>query len=492
MRTWTAAVVVATGALVAGSSAQAETISFTGSGGAVPDGNAAGASFDISVPDTRVIGATGNNVTLTLIDVSTPATGWMDPFGGLVEFAATLEHVGAGAPEFVFANVLNGGDYVCFAGLHGTYTFRSGEPTTLRSQCGNTGIGTQPALIAPGTYLTTAADDTTDSGLSAAWNGHSAAGTWRLHIGDTNIITNPDQFVLNSTWTWRLDFELQPADLSLQASDSADPVTVGDAFAYTLTVTNNGPNRAAGPATVTDTLPASVSYDDAASDPQCNPGPARTVTCAVGALAAGASKTLRIAVRATAAGTATNTATVTGAEPDTAPADNTATEQTTIKTPVAATIPPPTIPTPAPAALVARCNGRQPAIVAEAGRITRGTPGRDVILGSTGRDRIRSGGGNDLICTRGGNDMINSGSGRDQIATGGGRDRVDAGAGNDRIDPGSGRDRITAGPGNDRLALAGNARDDADCGAGKRDRSRADRTDRLRNCEIVRRVRGGR
>jgi uncharacterized repeat protein (TIGR01451 family) len=489
MRTWTAAVVVAAAALGAGATAQAETISFTGSGGPVPDNNASGASFDIVVPDMRMIRAAGDNVTLTLVDVSTPANGWIHPFGGLVDFSATLEHVGSGAPQSVFANVLNGGGFICVAGLNGTYTFRSGEPTTLRSQCGNGGVGTQPALIHPGTYLSTAGDDVTDSGLSAAWNGQVASGTWRLHVRDININTGANQFVLNTDWSWRLDIELEPADLSLRKSDSADPVTVGDSFTYALTVSNDGPNPTTRPTTVTDTLPAAVSYNDAASDPRCGEGPSGTVTCTVGALAAGASETLRIAVNATAAGTATNTATVTGPDTDPTPNDNTATEQTTILTRAATTAPPTTI-TPAPR--VPRCQGRQPAIVAQAGQVTRGTPGNDVIVGSTGRDLIRTGAGDDLICTRGGNDTINSGPGNDQISAGAGRDRINAGSGNDRINPGADRDRIDAGSGNDRLALAGKARDRADCGPGRRDRSGADPADRLSNCELVRRLRGGR
>jgi len=205
-----ALLVVATMAVLPGA-AVAATISFTGTGGAVPDGNGAGASFDIVIPDSRLIRATGNNVTLTLVDVSTPSSGWFTPFGGLVDFATTLEHVGQGAPRSAFANVLNTNNFICIAGLNGTYTFRSGEPTTLRSQCGTGDVFSQPALIAPGTYRTTAPDDTTDSGLSSAWNTQPAAGTWRLHISDTNINTDPGQFVMNTTWSWRLDIEVAGA-----------------------------------------------------------------------------------------------------------------------------------------------------------------------------------------------------------------------------------------------------------------------------------------
>ena len=52
----------------------AAVISFTGSGGAVPDGSATGATFDIPISDPRLIAASGNNVTLTLIGVDTTQT----------------------------------------------------------------------------------------------------------------------------------------------------------------------------------------------------------------------------------------------------------------------------------------------------------------------------------------------------------------------------------------------------------------------------------
>lgn len=208
-----AALVMAMAGLAVPGSVQAKppgkgptTLSFTGSGGAVPDGNAAGASFDIPISDRRLIAPSGNNVTLTLIGVSTKAS--FRPYGGLVDFTVTLEHVGGGSPQYAFANVLNSGTFICIAGLNGTYTFRSGEPTTLRSQCGTGGVSSQPPLIPPGTYRTTAPDDVTDSNLSSAWNSQSVAGTWRLHVTDTNVNTSPGRFVLNTTWTWRLDIQV--------------------------------------------------------------------------------------------------------------------------------------------------------------------------------------------------------------------------------------------------------------------------------------------
>ena len=190
----------------------AVVISFTGSGGAVPDGSATGATFDIPISDPRLIAASGNNVTLTLIGVDTTQTagGAFTGFGGLVDFTATLEHVGFGDPQFVFDRVLNLQGLICIAGLEGTYTFQSGAPIPLQSQCaGNVGPPSpQPMVIPPGTYRATLPDDVTDSNLSSFWNGQPVAGTWRLFISDQNVNTGPGQFVMNTTWTWQLDIEV--------------------------------------------------------------------------------------------------------------------------------------------------------------------------------------------------------------------------------------------------------------------------------------------
>lgn len=211
------AILAVTIALMSAASAQAETISYTGSGGAVPDVDGTGASFDIAIPDSRAILATGDNVSLTLADVSTPADDWYSPFGGLVDFAVTLERVGSGVPVPVFINVLDQWTTICTAGLDGTYTFRSNEPNTLQAQCGSD-------AIPPGTYLATEGDDVTDSGLSSAWNGQSAAGTWRLKITDTNINTDPGQFVFDSDWTWKLDIEVE--DPIVSVDPPAPPVAL--------------------------------------------------------------------------------------------------------------------------------------------------------------------------------------------------------------------------------------------------------------------------
>ncbi len=51
------------------------------------------------------------------------------------------------------------------------------------------------------------------------------------------------------------------ADLVIVKTDSADPVTPGQAFTYTITVTNNGPSDSAT-VQVSDTVPAAVHRDE--------------------------------------------------------------------------------------------------------------------------------------------------------------------------------------------------------------------------------------
>ncbi len=120
------------------------------------------------------------------------------------------------------------------------------------------------------------------------------------------------------------------ADLGILKLDSPDPVRAGETLTYTLVVTNRGPNDATG-VTVTDPLPAGVSFVSAApSQGAC--GGAATVACALGGLGAGNSATVSIvvAVSAAAVPSVTNTATVAANEPDPNPGDDVATAPTTV------------------------------------------------------------------------------------------------------------------------------------------------------------------
>lgn len=110
-------------------------------------------------------------------------------------------------------------------------------------------------------------------------------------------------------------------DLALAKTVNLPVVLLGDNAVFTLTVTNDGPSPATG-VTVTDTLPAGLTFVSATPTQGSCSGSA-TVTCVLGTLAPAGTATVTIAAGGI-AGSYTNTATVTGAELDPAPGDNTA------------------------------------------------------------------------------------------------------------------------------------------------------------------------
>jgi uncharacterized repeat protein (TIGR01451 family) len=93
--------------------------------------------------------------------------------------------------------------------------------------------------------------------------------------------------------------------LSKTAPATARP---GSTFTYTITVGNKGPGNSTG-TTVTDQLPANTTLQGAGS---CtSSGTPAKVTCDLGTIAAGSSKTVTIAVSVSKTGSVTNTASVT-------------------------------------------------------------------------------------------------------------------------------------------------------------------------------------
>jgi uncharacterized repeat protein (TIGR01451 family) len=136
-------------------------------------------------------------------------------------------------------------------------------------------------------------------------------------------------------------FEFEPApvvndaDLSIEKSDSPDPVVAGEELVYTIEVENDGPHIALD-VQVTDTLPAEVTYlsDTGGCDATALP----VLTCALGTIASGGSQTFTITVRVNAdtvyvAGgptTITNTATVDAVANDPDPGNDTASEDTDV------------------------------------------------------------------------------------------------------------------------------------------------------------------
>lgn len=119
------------------------------------------------------------------------------------------------------------------------------------------------------------------------------------------------------------------------AMSSGGTFSPGQYVTYTMVVTNYGPNADPGPITITDTLPAGLTYVGGSAGWTCNAA-GQTVTCTqAGGLAASAttSLTLTATVDAGASGNVTNSATVGGQTNDASLGNNTASKTDTIFVP---------------------------------------------------------------------------------------------------------------------------------------------------------------
>jgi uncharacterized repeat protein (TIGR01451 family) len=126
------------------------------------------------------------------------------------------------------------------------------------------------------------------------------------------------------------------ADLRIAKSDSSDPVVAGRNLIYTIDVTNDGPADARG-VIVSDTLPSGVTYVADTGSCAQGPGPGM-LTCYLGDLRSGATRTFTVTVRVAAdlvysSGgpvTMSNAVSVDSDQDDPAPANNADSESTQV------------------------------------------------------------------------------------------------------------------------------------------------------------------
>lgn len=104
------------------------------------------------------------------------------------------------------------------------------------------------------------------------------------------------------------------ADMGITAWASENP-GVEDEMTYTLSVVNNGPTDATG-VTVSDSLPASVTYTGYDSSQGSCSASGNVVTCNLGTVAEGGTASIQLYVVPSEEGTITNSASVTAAEND--------------------------------------------------------------------------------------------------------------------------------------------------------------------------------
>jgi Ca2+-binding RTX toxin-like protein len=117
-----------------------------------------------------------------------------------------------------------------------------------------------------------------------------------------------------------------------------------------------------------------------------------------------------------------------------------------------------------------------------------GNNGNDIESGGNGNDKLTGGSGRDRLSAGAGNDSVNGQSGNDSLSGGTGNDRLSGSTGNDKISGGSGRNTYSGGPGNDTINAANKRAEKIDCGSG-RDKVTADRKDKVKRCERVKRRR---
>jgi uncharacterized repeat protein (TIGR01451 family) len=219
------------------------------------------------------------------------------------------------------ASISAGGGFVAFASFASNLVAASGgNPLLQDAYVRDVAAGTteRVSVASDGSNATFGPFDThVGSGPVSADGlvGVIATNADNLQAGDDNL--NVDVFTRDRR---------PGADLALTMTDAPDPVASKGTVTYTLGVTNEGTTAAPG-AGLLDTLPSGVTFNSASSGCASSAG---AVSCELGTIAPGAHLTVTITVTTKARGVITNSATVGSLVSDPDPADNAATETTTV------------------------------------------------------------------------------------------------------------------------------------------------------------------
>ncbi|HEX3559239.1 MAG TPA: DUF11 domain-containing protein [Pyrinomonadaceae bacterium] len=205
-------------------------------------------------------------------------------------------------------------------GVTWTCAASAGSSCTAASGSGNS-VSTSATLAASGTATYTISGTVNASSGTLANTATVAVPSWLTDATPANnTATDTDSIV-------------SAADLSITKA-AASTFAVGNNASYTLTVHNAGPQSATGTITVTDTLPAGLSYVSASGTGWTCSNASGTVTCTnPGPLASGANLsaiTLSVGVAAAAAPSVSNTASVSNATFDPSSANNSSTATTNV------------------------------------------------------------------------------------------------------------------------------------------------------------------
>lgn len=174
---------------------------------------------------------------------------------------------------------------------------------------------------------------TSGSQATITITGTPVAAPWTLSNRASVLSDLPDPTVSNNsmkiTTAVTAPKEGPTADLSLIKNDDTDPATIGVPFQYTLTVSNNGPDKASE-VILTETLPPEVSVGTAIPNQGTCTG-TRQLICRLGSLEEGAIATVTIEVIPTTVTILNSQAQVTSSATDPTPDNNRDTEATLVE-----------------------------------------------------------------------------------------------------------------------------------------------------------------
>lgn len=256
-------------------------------------------------PANNTSTASGTVRTEVDLDVAKTATPLNVSAGDTTTFAITVTNSGlSDATNVTVSDVLPAG-----LTLDGTVTASAG------SCSGTTTISCSLATLAPGDTLTISIPVRVDAAQAAGPITNTAS------IGAEGQAPAPATAQLNVT---------RSADLALSKTVTPSALTAGQNATWNLAVANNGPSEATD-VVITDTLPAGFTF---VSSPDGCTASGSTVTCTIaGPIASGDSASVSIVTSiapGATPGTIANHASVSGAESDPNPADNTATRTATL------------------------------------------------------------------------------------------------------------------------------------------------------------------
>lgn len=202
-----------------------------------------------------------------------------------------------------------------------TFRLEFFETTT----CDGTGYGQGESYLG---FVQATTDGSGNVGFSETLAGSVTAGSF-VTATATDPSNNTSEFC---GCTEVIDPSSFTADLSISKSDDADPVAEGNNLAYTVSVTNSGPDNDSSTVTVTDTLPSGVSFVSASGTGWSCVENSGVVTCTRAGLNVEAAPaiTITVTVNTGTSGTITNNVSVSSPTTDTTPANDSASEETTV------------------------------------------------------------------------------------------------------------------------------------------------------------------